>query len=118
MDCGDGRKLDEMTGQSLASDSGWKYVGFYLTDKSPSLLKITYLLSPFFIRSTDQLSLASFGSKTANKLTLNKSMSRNGGTWGSISRVFSRASKQRKTLDLSIYEGKMVHFFNHANVYL
>jgi len=42
-----------------------------------------------------------------NKLTLNKSISRNGGPWGSISRVFSRASKQRKTLDLSIYEGKM-----------
>lgn len=37
-------------------------------------------------------------------------MSRNSGTWGSISRVFSRASKQRKTLDLSIYEGNMVHF--------
>ncbi|XP_045025913.1 kazrin isoform X1 [Daphnia magna] len=79
MDSGDVRKLDEMTGQSLASDSGWK--------------------------STDQLSLASFGSKTTNKLILNKSMSRNSGTWGSISRVFSRASKQRKTLDLSIYEG-------------
>ncbi|XP_057373112.1 kazrin-like isoform X3 [Daphnia carinata] len=76
---GDVRKPDEMTGQSLASDSGWK--------------------------STDQLSLASFGSKTTNKLILNKSMSRNSGTWGSISRVFSRASKQRKTLDLSIYEG-------------
>ncbi|KAI9565476.1 hypothetical protein GHT06_009268 [Daphnia sinensis] len=79
MDSGDVKKLDEMTGQSLASDSGWK--------------------------STDQLSLASFGSKTTNKLILNKSMSRNSGTWGSISRVFSRASKQRKTLDLSIYEG-------------
>nr|CAH0106145.1 unnamed protein product [Daphnia galeata] len=80
MDSGDARKLDEMTcHQSLASDSGWK--------------------------STDQLSLTSFGSKTMNKLTLNKSISRNGGPWGSISRVFSRASKQRKTLDLSIYEG-------------
>jgi hypothetical protein len=43
-----------------------------------------------------------------NKLTLNKSISRNGGPWGSISRVFSRASKQRKTLDLSIYEGKNI----------
>ncbi|XP_046635868.1 kazrin-like isoform X1 [Daphnia pulicaria] len=79
VDSGDVRKLDELTCQSLASDSGWK--------------------------STDQLSLASFGSKTMNKLTLNKSISRNGGPWGSISRVFSRASKQRKTLDLSIYEG-------------
>ena len=46
-------------------------------------------------------------------------MTGNGGPWGSISRVFSRASKQRKNLDLSIYEGQfffLIHLIDLSAV--
>lgn len=63
-------------------------------------------------RSSDHLNS---GSKTLGRIK-NKSSNggaglnnNSGGPWGSISRVFARASKQRKTLDLALFQSQGLH---------
>jgi len=82
--------------------------GYYLS------FYIFNLIIRLRFRSNDHIN---FGSKTLGRIS-SKNKSSNGGAglnntsggpWGSISRVFARASKQRKTLDLALFQSQGLH---------
>lgn len=102
----DGHSADRT--KAFTPDAIWKWVhSRVLSISNDDAMLLCY-------RPMDQLSLVSSGTKTLGRISSKNKMmantgsadqSHSGGPWGSISRVFARASKQRKTLDLSIYQG-------------